>query len=184
MGFTIDPISSWINLAASDLSSNLMLIGLDLINQPTMSTFPYIKVTGSLVPYSTLNGASGTLYLGSFGNLPQTPPSTGFTNCLSISTMNVASISGVSWTPSYMGSYYNNAAYYPKKVSYYASGTGNSALFISADSGNGGILLIKQGISPTPSIESYVYQENNNDILQTLDISAASINQAYVMFKN
>lgn len=43
----MDPIFNWITVAASDTSSQLMLIGLDLINQPTMTSMPSFTISGS-----------------------------------------------------------------------------------------------------------------------------------------
>jgi hypothetical protein len=59
----------------------------------------------------------------------------------------------------------------------------NTGIFISADSGSGGFLLVRKGIIPS-TIESYVYQENNNEALVSLDATAVSFTQMIVIFKN
>ena len=126
--------------------------------------------------------SAGNYYIASFGSLPQVQPSSSYANCLSITTIQTTSVAGGSWTPSYSGTYYNGVAYKPKKMSLFEDAIG-TGLFISADSATGGFLLVKRDITSS-TIYSYVYQENNNEALISLDATAVSLTQMIVVFKN
>jgi len=144
-----------------------------------MASVPYIKVTSATqTPYSMVRDSAGNYYIAAFGSLPQVQPSSSYANCLSITTIQTTSVAGGSWTPSYSGTYYNGVAYYPKKMSLF-----ETRLFISADSGTGGFLLVNRDITSS-TIYSYVYQENNNEALVSLDATAVSPTQMIVVFKN
>ena len=89
------------------------------------------------------------------GSLPQSPPSSSYATSLSITTIAVSSAAGSTWSPSYSSTYYNGLGYTPNKISLYESSPSSKSLFLSADSGSGGILLAYYAIAS--SISSYIY---------------------------
>jgi hypothetical protein len=177
----VDPTSNWLVLAASTTSgSDLMLLGLNLFNDPAQTVFPNIKVTvtgGNQVPYSLIFGSGTSFYAASFGSLPQTPPASSYSNCASLSQFSITStgsVGGGTWIPTYVQTIFNAVSYYPYHMKYLASGL-TEGVFLASDSMTavGGILISKITQVPSFAQENYIYSVT--DVMKTLDIMPKSM---------
>lgn len=93
----MDPVTNWITIAASDSTPNLMLVGLDLINQPSMISVPYMSFSGAtLTPQPMVRDSAGNYYIASYSSSAST---------LTITTIQVATAAGVSWNPTHIDTY-------------------------------------------------------------------------------
>jgi hypothetical protein len=75
LALTVDQLSSWVIFSGTDQFSNLILGGLNIFNNPSVSSLSFITVLAAMKATSISIGSPDKIFVASKSNLPQTPPS-------------------------------------------------------------------------------------------------------------